>query len=134
MRITLLILMVLCSGCAIRYYDKESGVEHLWGFGHMKMRVSPANEGVQAMIRRTETLGVGLGLESGTCYFLTGWDFRDRLSVLGQDCSVRIEWPNSDIFNVRVGSRPPFEKPPTPTTPGQPDPKPLKSPREEGMK
>jgi hypothetical protein len=95
------------SGCAIHYYDDASGTEHLWGLGHLKMKASPPNEGVQAVVKGTETLGVNLSTGRDDYYVGLGWD-RRRLITISSNAAVRLEWPNGDFFNVRVGTIPPF--------------------------
>ena len=51
-------------GCAIRYFDEGFGVEHVWGFGHMAMRVTPPSEGLLAVVRSTDVFGIGVGIGS----------------------------------------------------------------------
>ena len=105
----LLLTLALCaiaflfSGCAVHYYNKATGTEHLWGFGHMKMAVPPANEGVRAVVNGTQTLGLGLGLGRDAYYLSAGWSSQRMLRV-ADNTSVRFEWPTADFFNVRVGT------------------------------
>ncbi len=108
MMVTLLVsLLTQAIGCAVHYYDTKSGTEHLWGFGHMKMKAPPPNEGVQTVVKGTETLGLSLGAGQEDCHVGLGWDYRRRLSV-SSNATVRLEWPTGDFFNVRVGTVPPF--------------------------
>lgn len=105
-------LALLCglffiSGCALHYYDKKSGTEHLWGLGHMKMKAAPPNEGVQAVVKGTEMLGFHIGAGQEEYHIGLGWDYRRRI-VISSNATVRLEWPNGDFFNVRVGTAPPF--------------------------
>jgi len=97
----------LLAGCAIHYYDKESGTEHLWGFGHLKMKAPPPNEGVQAVVTGTETLGFNVGAGEEDYHIGAGWDYRRRI-VISSNAAVRLEWPNRNFFNVRFGTVPPF--------------------------
>lgn len=101
------------SGCAIHYYDPESGTEHLYGFGHMRMRVSEPVEGVRATVKSTEVLGASIGVSKDDRHIVAGWNRRTRLDAIDENTSVRFEWPTSDLFDVRVGSDPPFLKKPT---------------------
>ena len=101
------IILGLLTGCALHYYEPKSGTEHLWGFGHMKMKVLPSNEGVQATVKGVETLGFNLALGKEDYHLGVGWDYRRRMDI-GSNAAVRIEWPNSDFFNIRVGTKPPF--------------------------
>lgn len=94
----------LLNGCAIHYFDPETGTEHLWGIGHMRMKVGEANEGVRAIVAGTDTLGVAVGSAAYDRYIALGWQRLSRLQVVGEDTAVRLEWPTSDLFSVRVGS------------------------------
>ena len=60
--------VLLNGGCAIHYFDSETGTEHIWGFGHMQMKVSASNEGVRAIVRGTETVGVAIGVGEDESY------------------------------------------------------------------
>ena len=98
------VALVLCvQGCAVHYFDSKTGTEHLWGFGHMKMAVQPSNEGVRAVVKGTQTLGVGLGLGHEDYYLSAGWNNQRMLKVADDTC-VRLEWPNGGFFNMRVGT------------------------------
>ena len=95
-------------GCAIHYYNTRTGVEHLIGIGHMKMKVTPPTEDVVAVVGGTETLGIGAGTTTGSTEVSLGWNRTTRLSIVDQDASLRLEWPTASFFNVRVGTRPPL--------------------------
>ena len=43
-------MIVFASGCAVHYYDKETGTEHLWGFGHLRMKAEPSNDAVVRLV------------------------------------------------------------------------------------
>lgn len=107
-----LCVMVLAGGCAIQYYDKRTGTEHLVGFGHMKMKVADPNEGVQAVVVGMEVYGLAAGTtqEGGTVSL--GWARSSRLRIIEEDTSIRLEWPTNSLFNVRVGTEPPFLRKP----------------------
>ncbi len=96
-------------GCAIHYFDPETGTEHLWGIGHMRMKSIAPTEDVRAVVHGTETLGVAFGHLRQEGYLHLGAQRRQVLEVLDADTSVRFEWPDSDFFNVRVGSELPGE-------------------------
>ena len=101
--IWLVALALGAGGCAVHYFDTKTGTEHLWGFGHMKMKAAPPNEGVQAVVKGTETLGCDIGGGQAEYHVGLGWDYR-RLIIISSNASVRLEWPNADFFNVRVGT------------------------------
>lgn len=120
------------AGCAIHYRDAKTGTEHVWGLAHVKMRAAPsapcppcaASAAAPALATQVETLGFGLhlgtgapGAESGLSL---GWDRRTRL-FLPEEGTLSLEWPTSKLFDVRVGSAPPFLAPapvaPAPASP-----------------
>lgn len=92
------------SGCAIQYFDPATGTEHLWGFGHLRMKVGDVNEGVRAVVTGTETLGIAAGSVASERRITVGWERVSRFRVLDADSSVRLEWPSADLFSVRLGS------------------------------
>ena len=107
-RVFLIVVLMLCgwatAGCAIHYFDPTTGTEHLWGFGHMKMKVAAPNEGLQALVRETQTLGLAVGSLEAQSYLSLGIQRKRRLEVIDENTAIRFEWPNSDFFSVRVGS------------------------------
>jgi hypothetical protein len=106
-----LALFVLTSGCAVRYYDAKTGTEHVWGFGHLRMKSAPVQaSGVESVISGTSTLGLSLGTGREDYYVTAGWDYRRRI-VLGTNAAFALEWPRADFFNVRIGTNPPFLTP-----------------------
>ena len=97
----------LCAGCALHYYDKTSGTEHLWGFGHTKMKAEPSTNNVRAIVKGTQLFGVNIGAGQQDYYFSAGWDNRRQITVM-DNASVSLDWPGNSFFNVRVGSEPFF--------------------------
>ena len=73
----------------------------------MKMKAAPPCEGVQAVVKGIETLGFNMGAGQEDYHIGAGWDYRRRI-VISSNTAVRLEWPNGDFFNVRVGTAPPF--------------------------
>ena len=101
------IILASC-GCALHHYDETTGTEHIWGFGHMKMRVAPCNEGLRAVVRGTDVFGASLGIGKRESYLTAGWHRTQRLDVIDKNTKVRFEWPSSDFRYVRIGSEFPF--------------------------
>lgn len=106
--VVLLSLPLSSSGCAIHYYSKKTGVEHLIGFGHMKMKTTEPNEDVRAVVSGTRTIGVSGGTHPDGANITAGYNRTHRLAVIDDNTSVLFEWPTSDFFSVRVGSLPPY--------------------------
>lgn len=99
--------LTLTAGCAVHYYDAKSGTETLWGFGRMQLKVAPPAEGVQAVVKGTESLGLEIGAGQDDYRVAVGWH-RRRQIVVGSNAAVRFEWPNGNFFNTRVGALPPW--------------------------
>jgi hypothetical protein len=100
----LLVLATLASSCAILYFDPATGTEHLWGIGHMRMKVGEPNEGVRAVVTGTDTLGIAAGSVASERRFTLGWERLSRLRVIDENTTVRFEWPTADLFMLRIGS------------------------------
>ena len=107
----LLAVVAAGSGCAFQYYDAKTGTEHLWGFGHLRMKAAPVSgTNIESVIAGSSVAGVSLGLGREDYYLTAGWDYRRRI-VVGTDAALALEWPNADFFNVRIGTNPPFLTP-----------------------
>lgn len=102
------LVIVVHGGCAVQYYDPATQTEHLWGVGHFKMKVAPANEGVQATVKGATVVGASLKIAPDDTHVVVGLDKTSQMAVVSEGASVRLEWPTNDLFSVRVGSRPPF--------------------------
>lgn len=121
-------------GCAIHYHDAKTGTEHVWGLAHVKMRVAliegppglpAAPAPPPAVATQVDTFGLGLhfgngapGADSGLSL---GWDRRTRL-LAPDDTALSLEWPTSRLFDVRVGSAPPFPADAPAAAPASPTP------------
>ena len=107
--VLLTVFMAAAHGCALHHYDKATDTEHIWGFGHMKMKVTPPCEGLQTIVRGTDVLGLSLGIGKQQNYLTAGWHRTQRLDVVAESTAIRYEWPDSDFAKVRVGSKFPFQ-------------------------
>lgn len=105
----LLLFTGALQGCAIHYYDRETGAEHLWGIGHMVMKASAPQEGHRALVRGTDVAGLAGGKSDAGGYLVVGWEQRRRMEIIDPNTSIRLEWPHADFLNLRVGSEPPHE-------------------------
>lgn len=99
--------ILLCSGCAVHYYDQKSQTDHVFGLGHMRLRVPNDAEGTKAVVKGSTVVGmkIGAGLENYSIG--AGYDSGYRIIIHSNDVSLRFEWPTSDGFNVRLGTKPP---------------------------
>ncbi len=98
-------LLTALPGCAFHYFDPETGTEHLWGIGHLKMKVAPPREDVRGVVRGTETVGLAFGTTPHGGFASVGWQEFTTLEVVNRDTELRLEWPSNDLFELMVGSR-----------------------------
>lgn len=76
----------------------------------MALKVQPSIEAVQATINGQDSFGLSVGTTANGGHLTAGWHSERRVIVSPTNSSVRVEWPSCDFFNLRVGSRPPFEQ------------------------
>jgi len=131
------LLVTSCVGCAIHYYDKETGTEHLWGFGHLKMRAVPRagdashapTNAAGAFVTGVRTLGFSMGAGQEFAGLAAGWDSRSRVIIAAENAEFCLLWPSNtiwlprdlqDLFTLRLGEPPTnflFQSTPTPLKP-----------------
>ncbi len=107
-------MLLFSTGCAIHYYDPDTGTEHLWGVGHMRMKAKPSEDGVvRAVVTGSETLGFTLSAGETHRGIGLGYDNRQAARI-HDDASVTMEFPTNslrwrpDLFEARIGSAPPW--------------------------
>jgi len=104
----LVMIVVLLSGCAIYYRDRDTGAEHIFGFGHLSVKTMPPHEGKQALVQRMTLTGLAAGLDNGSLGVSAGWDRREHILIYDQNVAVTIKRPPSnDFFYFKVGTYPP---------------------------
>ncbi len=103
-------LSVGLAGCGVHYYDPDSGIDHVWGLGHMKMKLATPEEGVRAAVTGVQLIGLGIGAGRNDYYAQIGWRDARMFKVLQDSTCVRLDWPSTDFFSIRVGTVPPYAK------------------------
>lgn len=98
----------LLSGCAIYYRDRDTGAEHIFGFGHLSVKIIPPHEGKQALVQRMTLTGLAAGLDNGSLGVSAGWDRREHILIYDENVAVTIQRPPSnDFFYFKIGTYPP---------------------------
>src|SRR5262245_14630419 len=99
-----LLAALVLPGCAIHYYDPNSGTEHLWGFGHLKMRAGTAGaespvptNSVVAFVTGQQTLGLSLAAGRERGGLVAGWDSNSRVMITAEDAQFHLMWPSNSI-------------------------------------
>ena len=105
--IILVIISFQVFGCAVYYRDRESGAEHIWGFGHLSMKVIPPVEEKQALIQKTTLTGVAIGMDNGSLGMSVGFDQREHILIYDENVALTIKRPPSnDFFYFKIGTYP----------------------------
>ena len=107
----LALLALAGTGCAIHRYDAATGTEHVWGIGHLSLRVQPVEEGRQAVITERSVAGLGLAAGKDAWGLSLGWDQVTRVNAWDDSVAVRVDWPTGSLADVRIGSLPPWAEP-----------------------
>ncbi|MEQ1816760.1 MAG: hypothetical protein ABL861_09935 [Nitrosomonas sp.] len=101
------LICIILSGCAVYYRDRDSGIEHIWGFGHLSVKVTAPSEEKQAIIQRTTLTGVSTGLDNGSLGMSVGYDRREHIIIYDENTVITIQRPPSnDFFYFKIGSLP----------------------------
>ena len=74
------------------------------------MKLATPEEGVRAAVTGVQLIGFGIGAGRSDYYAQIGWRDARMLRVLQESTCVRLDWPTSDIFSIRVGTVPPYAK------------------------
>lgn len=104
----LLTIGFLLSGCAVYYRDRDTGAEHIWGFGHLSVKTIPPNEGKQALVQRMTLTGMAVGLDNGSLGVSAGWDRREHIVIYDENVTITVlRHPSNDFFYFKIGTYPP---------------------------
>ena len=66
------------------YFDAKTGTEHIWGIGHMAMKPSASSEGLKAVGRRTDVVGISIGKLQEDIHLELGWGSRQRIDIVDE--------------------------------------------------
>jgi hypothetical protein len=103
--VLLLLLAFTTSGCAVTSFDAKTGTAHLWGIGHLKMRVTGAeNSRVQAVAVGFQTLGARLDATPEHRGVSVGYHNTSLVTIVATDTALRLDNSGSDPFTLRLGS------------------------------
>ncbi len=97
------LLAVGLAGCAVRWVDERTGVEHLWGVGHLTARVSRPTGGVRAVVTGASTVGLAVGATGHDRYVALGYAQQERAEVLAAGDALCVERPRFGAFGLRLG-------------------------------
>lgn len=108
-RIILVTFLCLAfTGCAIYHRDPDSGAEHIWGFGHLAMKVTPPLEGKQSIVRRATLTGIAISTGQDSFGISIGYDRKEHILIYDENTAISIQRPPSnDFFYFKIGIAPP---------------------------
>lgn len=105
--VAFILASLILPGCAVYYRDRDSGAEHIWGFGHLSMKVIPPGEGKQAIVQRSTLTGAAVGIDNGSLGISVGYDQREHILIYDENLALTIQRPPSnDFFYFKIGSYP----------------------------
>jgi len=99
-------LAAAVQGCAVYYQDPATGAEHVWGIGHLVVKVARPEEDRKAIVRGVTLCGVAVGIREGGASLSLGWERQQTLEVVDGNTAVRLEGPTGDLLHWRVGATP----------------------------
>jgi hypothetical protein len=100
-RLVLACLIAATFGCAIRTYDATTGVEHLWGVGHVATRIHDRDLSIGAVARRSDAIGLIVSSDAQERTIALGWLRLDRLEIQ-DDAAVVLEGQSRDLLELDV--------------------------------
>jgi len=98
-----LIGLFFLNGCSLHYYDPKTKAEHVYGIGHMVMKVQDAGDNRVAIIKGFSSIGVSGGTNDEGAYFGAGWSSHRNIQILEPNTKLDLLWPSSDFLNLRIG-------------------------------
>ena len=108
---------IILSSCAVYYRDRDTGAEHIWGFGHLAVKTIPSHEGKQALIQRMTLTGIAVGTDNGSLGVSAGYDRREHILIFDENAAITIErHPSNDFFYFKIGTYPSDLETPQETT------------------
>jgi hypothetical protein len=99
-----MLLSLTASGCAIHYFDAESGTEHIWGVGHIAMKPAAPRAGLKAVGQRTDVVGISVGRLQEGMHFEVGWVGHQRIEIVDENTQLCLAWPHGSFYTARIGS------------------------------
>ena len=108
---------IILSSCAVYYRDRDTGAEHIWGFGHLAVKTIPSHEGKPALIQRMTLTGIAVGTDNGSLGVSAGYDRREHILIFDENAAITIErHPSNDFFYFKIGTYPSDLETPQETT------------------
>lgn len=103
-RCVLLGLMAVClSSCSIQTFDEETGTAHLWGFGHLSLRVqqAPDDAKLQAVTVGTQTVGGNLDTTPFSSGAGIGYHSSQVTYVVSSNTQMQLQEPHTSRFRLK---------------------------------
>lgn len=106
LKLTLYSLLLINQGCAVHYYDPQTGADHIWGVGHLAMKSASSSDAKQVLITQKTLAGVTFGFEGAFPSFNLGWNQSERITVHSKNTSLAIERPSNDYLQFKFAASP----------------------------
>ena len=120
LRTALVLLVALGSvalpGCAVLSYDKQTGTQHLYGIGHLRMRTHAVEDRINLAATGIQTVGLTFGTTQEGAILSFGWQDLVSVRVVNPNAALVVERPAGGLFNLHVDSKAhsgaPYSSPP----------------------
>jgi hypothetical protein len=99
-----IIISITNSGCTVHYHDVSDNSDHVYGFGHLAMKVTTNGSKQIAVAKQVSTLGSEL--HAGDKIGLSlGWSNEEEVRIFDKSTMISLEKPSgSSIFSSRVNN------------------------------
>lgn len=95
----------LGQSCSFVHYDEDSNTTHVWGFGHLAIRATPASEDVRGIVSSVENAGFTMGSWRSSQFVSVGWSRQQAVEVIDDDTQFRIDAPRTNLLSIDVGTK-----------------------------
>jgi len=94
---TVIALTCASAGCTLHYYDAATGVEHIWGFGHMALREVKSSDGdrLVGVAYGTDLFGVAVGRLKSGLFAGFGWQQSHQLDIARSTTAISAHGPTA---------------------------------------
>ena len=99
--IGLLFFCFLIQSCSILYYNPKTGVEHVWGFGHLQNKTIPDND-TKAIAIETKTIGLNIRLGQQKYSVGLGYNRQTKIHIPDPSKPVAIFYKDGELFDAQL--------------------------------
>lgn len=96
----LLLSLSVFSSCSVSYYSEQDSTLHVFGIGHLAMRVPDAEQ--QTVYHQQYSYGLAIGSNREGAQMSLGYTENTVLDIANNE-SLCFEWPSAKLIQVKLG-------------------------------